>query len=367
LSNESDEPSIRDELTVQERALTPEHTIDPGFVHREGIETALGPDGMRYVDEAIRQLPAMTAHMADYRIDHIYKNYLLGLCQGLKVKTLAEVLASGRGRMFCSTEKVLPNAEVYTKERTRSEVEPAGQSEYKVLLEYSTRRIASDTLRSELHNGAQLSIVAKLRRREGGTLIFYPLVIGGPWLWIQDEHWGDKLAWWGYHFYEHFIGDFAEFSRVKDIPTPDTVEPMRHVSEKAFKACLGKILGDNVTSDWGGEQSDHYTSRLHLGDRRVTAAFLLKGPAKFVPMGLDHLGKRNDQIYRLAQEPADILIVQHAHDITPPVRATLRAFTVQPGRPRRYCLIDGRDSLWLLRAYDLYDEAIRISENPEEA
>jgi hypothetical protein len=359
--DESDELSIRSELTPEQRALSPEHTIDPGFVHRRAIETVLGPDGMRYVDDTIRQLPGLPEHQADYRIDHIYKDYLLAFCQGLKIKTLAELLASGCGTMFCSTEKVLPNSEVYTAERTRSEIQPAGESAHTVLLKYSTKRVTSDTLRSELHDGARLSIVATLRRREGDTLIFYPLVIGGPWLRIQDPEWADKLVWWSYHFFEHFVEDFAEFSRVKNAPKPDDVEPMRHVSEKAFKACLAKILGDNVAADWGGEQSDHFTSHLHLDGRRVTAAFLLKGPAKFGPMGLNHLGKNNDQIYRLAQEPADVLIVQHSHDITSPVRATLRAFAVQPGRPRRYCLIDGRDSLWLLRAYDLYDEAVRLS------
>jgi len=30
----------------------------------------------------------------------------------------------------------------------------------------------------------------------------------------------------------------------------------------------------------------------------MTAAFLLKGPARFAPMGLNHLGKNNDQIVR---------------------------------------------------------------------
>jgi hypothetical protein len=89
-SEESDELSIRDELTTEERALVPEHTIDPGFVHRRAIETVLGPEGMRYVDETIRQLPALPEFQASHRIDHIYKDYLLAFCEGLKVKTLAE-------------------------------------------------------------------------------------------------------------------------------------------------------------------------------------------------------------------------------------------------------------------------------------
>jgi len=79
-------------------------------------------------------------------------------------------------------------------------------------------------------------------------------------------------------------------------------------------------------------------------------------------MKLTHLGKNNDQILRLAEEPADVLFVQHCHDISPVVRKTLRAFAVQPGNPRRYCLVDGRDSLKLLKAYDLHREAIEYTQ-----
>ena len=78
---------------------------------------------------------------------------------------------------------------------------------------------------------------------------------------------------------------------------------------------------------------------------------------------MNHLGKNNDQIVRLATEPANILIVQHCHNILPAVRKTLRAFAVQPSYPRRYCLIDGKDSLRLLKAYNLLDEAIGLSKN----
>jgi hypothetical protein len=167
--------------------------------------------------------------------------------------------------------------------------------------------------------------------------------------------------WWAHDFFENFVEDFKEFSKVKDFEKPTSLEPMKNISEFAFKSCLAEILGDETTKDWGGEQSDHYTAHLHLGERRVTGAFVLKGPAKFSPMKLNHLGKNNDQIYRLAQEPADVLFVQHSHEITAPVRATLRAFSVQPGSARRYCLIDGRDSLWLLNAYGLYQKALDLS------
>jgi hypothetical protein len=136
---------------------------------------------------------------------------------------------------------------------------------------------------------------------------------------------------------------------------------MHHISEAAVKRCFSRLLGDAAAKDWGGETSDFFTAHLHLSGRRMTAAFLLKGPARFEPMTLRHLGKNSDQIVRLADEPAEVLIVQHCHDITPVVRKTIRAFAVQPSRLRRYCCIDGRDTLRLLHAYDLYEDALAFT------
>ena len=116
--------------------------------------------------------------------------------------------------------------------------------------------------------------------------------------------------WWRYDFFEHFVEDFDEFSKVNTTEKPTDISPMRKVSEAGFKQALAQILGDSSSKDWGGETSDHFTSHLHLKGSRVSAAFLLKGPARFAPMGLNHLGTNNDQIVRLAREPADVLIVQ---------------------------------------------------------
>ena len=80
-------------------------------------------------------------------------------------------------------------------------------------------------------------------------------------------------------------------------------------------------------------------------------------------MRLNNLGKNNDQIVRLSKEPASLLIVQHCHDIGQAVRDTLRAFAIQPGpMRRRYCLIDGKDSYKILKAYGKLDRAIELSE-----
>ena len=167
--------------------------------------------------------------------------------------------------------------------------------------------------------------------------------------------------WFRYQHFENYIEDFDEFAKVRDVKTPKSCELMRKISETAFKQCLTKILGDEASKDWGGESSDHFTQHIHLKGKRLTAAFLLKGPARFGPMGLNKLGKNNDQIVRLSHEPAEVLFVQNCHEILPQVHETLRAFTVQPGQPRRYCLIDGRDSVRLLRAYGLLQHALKLS------
>jgi len=352
--------SIRDYLSPELRSLPLEHTIDPGFVNRRAIETVLGQNGMNVIDDFTKRLPpTLPDWMQRVRVDHIYKDVLLKFCELNGIYTLGQILAAGRGHMFCSTDLILPCPQIYDEKRVCSDIRPAGKARHHVRLEYSTEFVLSDTLRAALHRGALLSVVAIFDRKENGCLVFRPLVIGMPWLRSNDPVWSDKVMWWNRDFFEHFVEDFDEFAKVREIPKPDSIEPMQSISEKAFKSCLANILGDRASKDWGGEQSDHFTAHIHLNGRRTTAAFLLKGPAKFSPMTLNHLGKNNDQIYRLAQEPAEVLFVQHSHDITPAVRATLRAFAVQPGNARRYCLIDGRDSLWLLNAYGLVEEAKR--------
>ena len=338
-------------------------TIDPGFVHHRKIETIIGADGMALVDHAIRGLPELPEGLRNQRINHIYKELLLTYCEATGVRTLGEILARGRGTLFCSTEELQPASDVYDAPRAVSRVVTPGVNDMTVELHYSTEHTTASTTRTELAQGGPMSIVAELHSVKDNRLVFYPLLMGAPWLSAKTEPEPfESPEWESYAFFENFVEDIAEFSKVTGVRIPNDFEVMKNIAETAFKQCLGEILGDTVSKDWGGETSDHFTSHIHLGTRRTTAAFLLKGPgSRFRPMGLDHLGKRNDQIYRLAQEPAELLIVQHCHDILPPVRATLRAFAVQPSAARRYCLIDGRESLRLLIAYNKLDRALELS------
>jgi len=354
---------IRDDLTPDERALPVRHYIDPGFVNHRLVETVVGDIGVAEINRLIRLLPKLPEWQHTTQVAHIYTRVALGFCEALKVPSLGEVLARGGGPIFCSTEKLAPDESVYTAKRMNVQVLVSGELDHEVRLQFGTEHIISDTLKMQISQGADLSLIAAMPQINGRVFTFRPLVIGSPWLEVDDPAWSDKIVWWGHEYYEQFMEDFDEFARSSDRPTPtlEETQAMRDISEKAFKTCLAEILGDAAGKDWGGEASDHFSAHMHLRGRPVSAAFLLKGPAHFAPMSLNHLGKNNDQIYRLASEPADVLFVQHCHEITPPVRATLRAFAVQPSRPRRYCLIDGRDSLRLLRAYDKVDRALELS------
>jgi hypothetical protein len=355
--------TIREDLSADERSLAVRHYIDPGFVNHRLIETIIGEKGIEAVNRTIASLPDLPDWQRRQRINHIYTRVALTFCEALQIPSLGEVLAMGKGRMFCSTERMAPSEDVYTAQRLSVSVQLVGEIDHEVRLAFGTEHIFSDTLKAELREGAELSVIAAMPRLDGEVLTFQPLVIGSPWLEIDDPKWTEKIVWWGHEFYEQFIEDFDEFVLCEGTATPTIAEAkaMKGISESAFKTCLAEILGEETTNDWGGEVSDHYSAHLHLRGKRVSGAFLLKGPSRFAPMTLNHLGKNNDQIYRLAKEPADVLFVQHCHDIGPEVRETLRHFAVQPNRPRRYCLIDGRDSLRLLRAYGKVEEALTLS------
>ena len=354
-------PSIRETLTPSQRATTLDHTIDPGFVHHRKIETILGQPGMRVINELIAQLPEMPPHLREVRIDHIYTRVFLSWCNSKGIKPLGDSLVNQSGIIVCSTEMLAPCPNFSEGERAISTWVPNGEIHQTVEFHYSTQFVRSATLRGKLLQGFKISIVAELSYVCDELIVFEPIIMGFPWLERGESNPNFEIMLYGPDFFEHFVEDFDEFSKVRQIPNPPSPEPMRMISESAFKTCLAKILGDTAPQDWGGEESDYYSAHLHLTGRRVTGTFLLKGPAKFAPMGLNHLGKNNDQINRLAHQPAEVLIVQHCHDILPVIRDTLRVFAVQPSRPRRYCLIDGRDSLRLLQAYELYEEALELS------
>jgi hypothetical protein len=114
---ERESAHLRTELNRQQRSAAMRLTIDPGFVNHRRIQTIVGESVMEVIDHAIANLPDLPDWMRTVRIDQIYARVLADFCNVNEMLTLGEILALGKGRLFCSTEELEPAPEVYTDDR----------------------------------------------------------------------------------------------------------------------------------------------------------------------------------------------------------------------------------------------------------
>jgi hypothetical protein len=347
------------EFSPSERSRDPYHHIDPGFINYRKCFSAFGRGLMRRFE--MNRAPA-DEPMAGLHNNHVMVDLVLEACRQNNVPSLGEVLKKPKeGLTFCSTEQLAGNNAVYKSARVRNQVILPYQRRPEVFLEFGTEHILNDTGRLEQSSKHTVSIIGQLRNLDEHEIILAPIVMGAPsFEHPMNQDIGipmDELSWHGGDWYETLPEDIQEFRDMKGIVVQgadEWMECMRTTPEERVKTVFAELLADQPQTDWGGEECDHFTGSLHIDKTRVTAAFALKGPAagkKFKPMTPSMLGKHGDQIYRLARTPARLLVVQHCHDILPSVRATLRAFAVTPHDPRRYCLIDGKDTYRILKAY----------------
>jgi len=69
------------------------------------------------------------------------------------------------------------------------------------------------------------------------------------------------------------------------------------------------------------------------------------------------LGKPGDQIDRLFSEPADLLILQHCHEIRAAVVNMMETYAFDLRRPRRFMILDGADTARILKGYGMLPSA----------
>jgi hypothetical protein len=219
VSEQVDASTIREELSSEQRAADMRLTVDPGFVHYRKIETLIGTKGMRHIDDILRNLPTMPDYERRIRVAHIHTRALLALCKAGNVPSLGELIAAGKGHLFCSTVTVQPALEIHTSNRAVSRIILPGVESLTVELHYSIEHFVADTTKSELVNGAEgIAVVAQLHRRDSEKLIFYPLLIGAPWL---DPTPFAGPEWYSQDYFEHFVEDVDEFARVRTTNTRD--------------------------------------------------------------------------------------------------------------------------------------------------
>ncbi len=331
--------------------------IDMGFLNRRLAISALGPIRDVFFE---RQKPG-SDHMTVLANDHLLVTMLIDVCSEIKVPTLAEALRLGKPKhLFMSIERLEPCPEVYESERVKHAVHLDIDYGKPVNIAYHTRHIVSDTGRMTLsrgyHKGYRQAVIGLLHDKAEAFEI-EPIVVGAPWLDHPRNKDGGAAIWLAYDYGEIVPEDIAEFARMKEVGVASADEwmsVMANIPEAYVKKSIASLLKEPPKSDRGGEEDDHFSANVTVADRRRTAAFLLKGPAKFQEMTPAMCGKNGDQIYRLTKTGADISIVQHAHLIGAAVRETLRSMVVTPGRPRKFCVMDGQEATYrLLKAYGL--------------
>lgn len=218
---------------------------------------------------------------------------------------------------------------------------------------YSPKNLYSQSAWSRLSGHTKLFIFAYIESISSSEIVARPYIIG-------DLHTDLESATTTYQISNRYgevhptsIDSFSQINEIygKERNTPD-LSILKNIPEKIIKEAFAEIIHEgNIPKDWGGEQSDLFSSNVTLDGRKIPTAFLFKGPAKFKPLTVAGLGKNGDQIVRLFAEPADLLILQHCHKVTPQVRSTMRAFACRFYDPRLFCIIDGYDTIRLLTAY----------------
>ena len=334
-------------------------SIDPGFInHRKCISIF----GDALTNSYSLHTRSSNDWLDKWRNNHLFVNLVMEICKYEKIKTLSEVLFEPvEGKVFCSLEAVKGNKNLLRRDRVRNQIILANKFEKKVLIELGKEHFISSTLESYL--GGQMGedttdviIIGEVRSILEDQILLHPLIIGFPASIIYRLQQAVRLGLRTMRVdeYEYFPEEIDEFSECKNIaPTDEWEDYMRITPEEEIKKKFCRLLGDLPRKDWGGELCDHLSENIHLDGVPISAAFVFKGPARFRPMTINLLGKSGDQLYRLAQTPANLLIVQHCHAFTEAVMATLRAFATSPINPRKYCFISGLNTYRILKAYDL--------------
>lgn len=330
--------------------------IDMGFLNRRLAISALGPIRGEFITH---QRPG-NDHMTQLGNDHLLVTMLIDVFSAMKAPTLADALRLGQPRhVFMSTERLEACPDIRSSDRVSHAVHLDLPTEKPVMIAYHTNHIVSDTGRMTLSDGYECGYreaIIGLLHDKGDHFEVEPIVIGAPWLDHPRNENGQQAVWLGYDYGEIVPEDIEQFTKMKGVTAADATEwmsVMATVPEQHVKTSIAQLLNEPIKADWGGEENDHFSANVMIAGRVQTAAFLLKGPTNFREMTPAMCGKNGDQIYRLSNSGADISVVQHSHLIGSAVRETVRAFIVQPGRSRKFCIIDGQATYRLLKAYDL--------------
>ena len=339
---------------AKEKHINPYLHIDPGFINYRKCFSTFGSNFIQLYNKYSNK---GNDHLDKLENDHLFVDLTLKFCLENNIQPLGNLLIDPKEQLlFCSTEKLEGTKEVYSKRRVRNRVLLPYEHEREIYLEFGTQHLVCDTGRSEQAEKSTVSIIGEIRKIESNEIIIYPIIMGAPtFIHPLNKDFQLDLTLYDGDWYEKFPEEIDEFAKIKEIndpPPEEWMEYMKNIPEVDIKRKFCELLNEIPKNDWGGEQDDIFSTSIHLSRKRYSAAFLLKGPSSgFREMTPNLLGKNGDQISRLSHSPARLLLVQHCHLIGEAVRETLIRFAETPHDPRSYCLIDGKDTYKILKAY----------------
>ena len=216
---------------------------------------------------------------------------------------------------------------------------------------FNSARTASSSATGNLTGSRRAYLIGTVTDLAAERIELRPVFIGIR-SFVDDDLAAEGLAP-GLRVYPSDIGQFSGIDFACPVSEAE-LEAVLRVPEDTVKRAFAGLIGESyVPKDWGGERSDLYTSRVFARGRQVSAAWLFKGPGYPRAMDVKALGKNGDQIDRLFTEPAELLVLQHCHQIKPSVVGMMDSYAHDARRPRSYMIIDGADTGRILRSLGL--------------
>jgi len=338
------------------------YTIDTVFLHQKLVLQILDSQNREILERKLTNSVNYTDDLKDIYINTTFTDGVISYLVKNKTLSLEERLV--KGETLKLGELIWFENDFYFKgigkayDDFRKGISPA-YSEFHITLErfnklstkgkFNFEHTFGNSALDRLSGHKNKFIFAYIDEIKDNEIVLRPIIIGDKILTNEIIKQFDTSS------LKVNIEDIDELKEVASISYNDKSLDLnihKSIPEKDIKKWFAEILNEkNVTKDWGGETSDLVTSHIHVMGKRLSGAFALKGPSKFHPMSIKDLGKNGDQIVRLFNEPADLLILQHCHYIKSETCKTMEAFASRFDNIRRYCIIDGIDTLRILKAY----------------
>lgn len=328
--------------------------LEPYYLHQDQVQSLLG-------DQRTESARARAARRSDpaAALPYVLASELAEALSTLGIRELAR----------CVLEQDVRSGQVigaeldFTFQRDRAHDTPGSKpanftavlnagEPVRVTGTFNSARTASSSATGNLTGSKRAYLIGTITDLARERIELRPVFIGIRS--FVDDNVAAKCLTAGLRVYPSDIGQFNGIDFTSPL-TEAELEAVLRVPEDAVKRAFAGLIGESyVPKDWGGERSDLYTSRVFARERQVSAAWLFKGgPGYSRAMDVKALGKNGDQIDRLFTEPAELLVLQHCHQIKPSVVGMMDSYAYDARRPRLYMIIDGADTGRILRSQGL--------------